>query len=124
MTQSRALFVSAAVIALLFGLEFPDPKLVGEPSPLPNDNTMVLAANEGQNSQPQAQTEENADESQRWGRSPARRQATKLLPLRATLRRPINRLERIQVMPIKPAAIEVAMPFSTAFVVLHLMGGR
>jgi hypothetical protein len=62
MTQSKGLLVSAAVIALLFGLEFPDPKLIGEPSPLPNNHTMILAA-EGQNPKPQAQTEENADES-------------------------------------------------------------
>jgi hypothetical protein len=67
MTQLKALLVSAAGIALLFGLEFPDPKLIGEPSPLPNDHTMVLAANEGQNPQPQAQTEENADESAKMG---------------------------------------------------------
>jgi hypothetical protein len=31
------------MVALLFGLEFPNPDLSGEPSPLPNDHTMVLA---------------------------------------------------------------------------------
>lgn len=61
MTQSRAWLASAAVIALLFGLEFPDPKLSGEPSPLPNDHTMVLAA--GERPTDQRQTEESADES-------------------------------------------------------------
>ena len=63
MTPSRTWLASAAVIALLFGLEFPDPKLSGEPSPLPNDHTMVLAANEGlSDDQSQAQSEKNADE--------------------------------------------------------------
>ena len=68
MTQLRALLVSTAAIALLFGLEFPDPKLNGEPSPLPNDHTMVLAADEGQSGQPPAQTEENVDESAKMGK--------------------------------------------------------
>ena len=68
MTQFRGLLVITAAIALLFGLEFPDPKLSGEPSPLPNDHTMVLAADEGASGQPQAQTEENADESAKMGK--------------------------------------------------------
>jgi hypothetical protein len=59
----RGWLTSAAVIALLFGLEFPDPKLSGEPSPLPNDHTMVLAADEGpSDDQRQVQTEENAED--------------------------------------------------------------
>jgi hypothetical protein len=65
MTHLRTLLVSAAAIALTFGLQFPDPKLRGEPSPLPNDGVMVLAAND---EQPQAQTEENADESAKMGK--------------------------------------------------------
>ena len=44
MTYSRTRLASAAVIALLFGLEFPDPKLSGEHLPLPFDHTMVAAA--------------------------------------------------------------------------------
>ena len=63
MTQRRMLFVSATAIALTFGLQFPDPKLIGGPSPLPNDGVMVLAANDEQSGQPQAQAEENADQS-------------------------------------------------------------
>jgi hypothetical protein len=61
MTQSRACLVSTAVIALLFGLEFPDPKLSGEPSPIPYDHTMEIAGVTPD--QRQTQTEENADES-------------------------------------------------------------
>jgi len=69
MTPLRTWLTSAAVIALLFGLEFPDPKLSGEPSPLPNDHTMVLAANEGLgDDQSQAQTETGADESAKMGK--------------------------------------------------------
>ncbi len=44
MTYSRTWLASAAIIALLFGLEFPDPKLSGEHLPIPNDHTMVAAA--------------------------------------------------------------------------------
>lgn len=65
MAHLRTLLVSAAAIALTFGLQFPDPNLVGEPSPLPN--VTVLAANDEQSGQPQAQTEENADESTKMG---------------------------------------------------------
>jgi hypothetical protein len=61
MTQSRACLVSTVVIALLFGLEFPDPKLSGEPSPIPYDHTMEIAGVTPD--QRQTQTEENADES-------------------------------------------------------------
>lgn len=43
MAHSRALLISTAVIALLFGLSPPDPKLVGEPMPLPNDHTLLAA---------------------------------------------------------------------------------
>lgn len=69
MTPSKTWLASAAVIALLFGLEFPDPTLNGEPSPLPNDHTMVLAANEGlSDDQSQAQSEKNADESAKMGK--------------------------------------------------------
>jgi hypothetical protein len=68
MTHLRTLLVTAAAIALTFGLQFPDPKLRGEPSPLPNDGVMVLAANDEQSAQPQAQPEENADESAKMGK--------------------------------------------------------
>jgi hypothetical protein len=67
MTQLRALLGTTAAVALLFGLEFPDPKLNGEPAPLPNDHTMMLAASEAETVQPQAQTEENSDESAKMG---------------------------------------------------------
>ena len=63
MTHLRTLLVSVPAIALTFGLQFPDPKLIGEPSPLPNDGLIVLAANDEQSAQPQVQTEENADKS-------------------------------------------------------------
>ena len=47
MTHSRKLLASAAVFALLFGIELPDPKLTGEHFPLPSDQTRVAAADEG-----------------------------------------------------------------------------
>jgi hypothetical protein len=47
MTHSRALLASAAVFALLFGIELPDPKLTGEHFPLPSDQSTVAAAGEG-----------------------------------------------------------------------------
>lgn len=71
MTHLRILLVSVAAIALTFGLQFPDPKLIGEPSPLPNDGVIVLAANDGQSAQPQAQTEESADEAAKMGKAHA-----------------------------------------------------
>jgi hypothetical protein len=36
MTHSRTWLVSAAVFALLFGIDLPDPKLTGEHFPLPS----------------------------------------------------------------------------------------
>ena len=68
MTHLKTLLVSAVAIALTFGLQFPDPKLIGAPSPLPNDGVAVLATNDEQSAQPQAQTEENADESAKMGK--------------------------------------------------------
>ena len=47
MTHSRKWLASAAVFALLFGIELPDPKLTGEHFPLPNDQTRVAAADQG-----------------------------------------------------------------------------
>lgn len=44
MTHSRVWLAWAAVFALLFGIELPDPKLTGEHFPLPNDHTMVTGA--------------------------------------------------------------------------------
>jgi hypothetical protein len=58
MTHARASLASAAVFALLFGLEYPNPNLSGEPAPLPYDRTMTLAANEAPNDQAQVQTED------------------------------------------------------------------
>jgi len=69
-SRFRALLGSAAVIALLFGLEFPNPQLTGEPSPLPNDHMMALAANESPSGQAQVQSEENAAESAKMGKEP------------------------------------------------------
>ena len=46
MTHSRKLLASAAVFALLFGIELPDPKLTGEHFPLPSDQTRVAAGDE------------------------------------------------------------------------------
>jgi hypothetical protein len=47
MTHSRTWLASAAVFALLFGLELPDPKLTGEHFPLPNDQPTVAAVDQG-----------------------------------------------------------------------------
>jgi hypothetical protein len=47
MTHSRKLLASAAVFALLFGIELPDPNLTGEHFPLPSDQTRVAAADQG-----------------------------------------------------------------------------
>jgi hypothetical protein len=47
MTHSRKWLASAAVFALLFGIELPDPKLTGEHFPLPNDLATVAAVDEG-----------------------------------------------------------------------------
>ena len=56
MTHSRAWLVSAAVIALVFGLRPPDPILVGEPSPLPNDYTFLSADQTQINEESQVQS--------------------------------------------------------------------
>ena len=70
MTQLRAWLLSAAVIALVFGLELPDPKLTGEQSPLPNDYTLLSADQTQSNEQRQVQSEDNADESAKMGNDP------------------------------------------------------
>jgi hypothetical protein len=58
MTHSKTWLASAAVIALVFGIELPDPKLTAEHFPLPND-TMVVGADRGlQEGQPQVKAEE------------------------------------------------------------------
>jgi hypothetical protein len=50
------------VVALVFGLEVPDPNLAGVPSPYPRERTL-FAANELQgNGQTQGQSDNNADE--------------------------------------------------------------
>jgi hypothetical protein len=61
--RRKAWLGSAAAIALLFGLEFPNPQLTGEPSPLPNDHTMIVAGTEAPSGEQQVQTDENANES-------------------------------------------------------------
>ena len=50
MTHANTWLASAAVFALLFGIELPDPKLTGEHFPLPKDQTMVagVGVDEGQ----------------------------------------------------------------------------
>jgi hypothetical protein len=47
MTHSRRWLATAAAISLLFGIELPDPKLTGEHFPLPNDHSIVAAADRG-----------------------------------------------------------------------------
>jgi hypothetical protein len=47
MTHSRTWLASAAVFALVFGIELPDPKLTAEHFPLPNDQTMAAGAGGG-----------------------------------------------------------------------------
>jgi hypothetical protein len=66
-SQFTARQVPAAIIAIVFGLEFPDPQLMGGPSPLPNDHTMIFAANEAPSVQAEIQTDENADTSAKMG---------------------------------------------------------
>jgi hypothetical protein len=49
MTHAKTWLASAAVFALLFGIELPDPKLTGEHFPLPNDQMLASAGvDEGQ----------------------------------------------------------------------------
>ena len=49
MPHSRTWLASAAVFALLFGIELPDPKLTGEHFPLPKDQMVAGAGvDEGQ----------------------------------------------------------------------------
>jgi hypothetical protein len=67
-TRFRALLGSAAVFALLFGLEFPNPQLTGGPAPLPNDHTIAVAANEPPSGQSQVQTDENATDAAKAGK--------------------------------------------------------
>ena len=59
MVHSIALLLSTAVIALLFGLSPPDPNLSGEPSPLPNDHTLLAAGQPQGNEQSQVQFPQN-----------------------------------------------------------------
>ena len=66
MTHSRAWLV-AAVIALVFGLRPPDPNLIGEPLPLPNDYTFLAADETQSNEGSQVQSEENTDQSAKIG---------------------------------------------------------
>jgi hypothetical protein len=62
MTPFTKFIFCAAVASLTFGLPWPDPQLAGGRAPFPQ-NYVVLAANEEQSSQPQTQTQESADES-------------------------------------------------------------
>ena len=59
MAHSRALLLSTAVIALLFGLSPPDPNLTGEPLPLPYDHTLLAADQPQGNEQSQVQLPQN-----------------------------------------------------------------
>jgi hypothetical protein len=59
MSHSRAWLPSAAVAGLVFGLNFPDPDLVGGRAPLPQDFTL-LAADETRDDQHLVHSEENA----------------------------------------------------------------
>jgi hypothetical protein len=68
MTHPKAWLSSAAVIGLVFGLNFPDPNLSGGRAPgLPLGFT-VLAANDASNDQNKIQSDQNADESAKMGK--------------------------------------------------------
>jgi hypothetical protein len=68
MTHLRAWLTSAAVAGLVFGLNFPDPDLVGGRAPLPQEFTL-LAADETQGTEERrVQPDENADESAKMGK--------------------------------------------------------
>ena len=61
MTHSRTWLVSAAVFALVFGIELPDPKLTAEHFPLPSDQTMAAGADRGlQGGQPRIQANDES----------------------------------------------------------------
>jgi hypothetical protein len=69
MTHSRAWLSTAAIIGLVFGLNFPDPNLSGGRAPLLPLGFTLLAANETQdNDQSKLQSDENADESAKMGK--------------------------------------------------------
>jgi hypothetical protein len=57
MTHARTWLASAAVFALLFGIELPDPKLTGEHFPLPNDQMVAGADRDVQEGQQQVEAE-------------------------------------------------------------------
>jgi hypothetical protein len=68
MTHPNAWLSSAAVIGLVFGLNFPDPNLSGGRAPgLPLGFT-VLATNDASNDQNKIQSGQNADESAKMGK--------------------------------------------------------
>jgi hypothetical protein len=61
MTHSRTWLASAAVFALVFGIELPDPKLTAEHFPLPSDQTMAAGADRGlQEGQPRVQANDES----------------------------------------------------------------
>jgi hypothetical protein len=60
MTHSRSWLASAAVFALLFGIELPDPKLTGEHFPLPNDQMVAAADRDVQEGQLQVKAEDES----------------------------------------------------------------
>ena len=62
MTHSRTGLASAAVFALVFGIDLPDPKLTAEHFPLPSDQTMAAGgADRGlQEAQPQFQANDES----------------------------------------------------------------
>jgi hypothetical protein len=71
MIESKAWLSSAAIIGLVFGLNFPDPNLSGGRAPSLPLGFTLLAANETQaDDQSKIQSDENADESAKMGKDP------------------------------------------------------
>ena len=60
MTHSRTWLASAAVFALLFGIELPDPNLTGEHFPLPKDQMVAGAVSDVQEGLPQDKAEDQS----------------------------------------------------------------
>jgi hypothetical protein len=60
MTHSRTWLPSAAVFALLFGIELPDPNFTGEHFPLPKDQMVAGAGSDVQEGLPQVKAEDQS----------------------------------------------------------------
>ena len=78
MTPSKIWIFPAAVAALTIGHVGYKPKLTGEGFPFPPTYTVMAANETPDNQQSQVQSEENADESAKLGKSQARKQAMRL----------------------------------------------